>query len=251
MWVFLLEGDIINFNKLKRIFKYLTSEKTSASTGNLAYLAVLAIAPTIILTTSFLDTLNEYFNFSNIKSFQRIFELSNFLNLNFTANIFINIICINLLSNGIFFLLSEIENIYRFEFGSNFQKRLYSLALSFILILEMIVVVLTSIFISKLVFFQNIDFIINFTTIFLFIITFYKFSTFQKIKDLLPGSLVSSLLLTIFLTFFYYIIENFSDIKTNYGLLSPVIIFLILIYYSCSIIYLGNAINAVFKDHEY
>lgn len=187
-----------------------------------------------------------------MQTFEKIFTLSNFLNLNKTTNIFINLICINLLSTGIFSLLSEFEILYHFKFNKKLQKSLYSLALSIVLMVEIIGIILTSFFISKIIFFQKMQFALNLTSIFIFILTFYKFSTFQKTKKLLSGAIVSSLFLTIFLSFFYYVIENFSSIKNYYGLLAPIIILLLLIYYSCFIIYLGCVINISFrKENEY
>ena len=96
---------------------------------------------------------------------------------------------------------------------------------------------------KKLVFFllKNIDFSSKNS-----ILIFYKFSTFQKIKHLYSGALISSFFLTIFLNFFYYIINNFSNMHSYYGLLSPIIITILLIYYSCYIIYLGILLNVEF-----
>ena len=230
----------------------MTKEKTNTIIGNLTYLSILAIAPVTIISTSLLNILNDYFNLSTMQTFEKIFTLSNFLNLNKTTNIFINLICINLLSTGIFSLLSEFEILYHFKFNKKLQKSLYSLALSIVLMVEIIGIILTSFFISKIIFFQKIQFALNLTSIFIFILTFYKFSTFQKTKKLLSGAIVSSLFLTIFLSFFYYVIENFSSIKNYYGLLAPIIILLLLIYYSCFIIYLGCVINISFrKENEY
>lgn len=251
MWVFLLEGDIINFHRLKVIFKHLTSEKASTTMGNLAYLSILALAPTIILTTSILSLLNPYINLSTQPTFQKIFSISYALNLNQTTSLFINLICINLLSSGIFTLLSIFENIYNYRFKNYIRKKLYSLVLSLILLLEIIAILFTSFFITRHHFFKNISFLITLTTILASLLSFYKFATFQKIKHLYPGALISSLTLTIFFSFFYYIIENFSNINSYYGLLTPIIIAVLLIYYSCYIVYLGILVNIEFSSRKW
>lgn len=252
MWVFLLEGDIIDFYKLRAIFKHLTSSKTSAAMGNLAYLAILALAPTIILTTSLLNILSNYFDLTHIGSLKKIISLSNTLNLNQTTSLFINLICINLLSSGIFSLLTIFEKMYHFKFKNYLRKKLYSLGLSLILLLEIISVIILTFFITQISFFRRIDFIINLLTIFISILTFYKFATFQKVKNLYSGAIISSLILTIFLNFFYYIINNFSNMKSYYGLLAPIIIAILLIYYSCYIIYFGILLNVEFQQkNEY
>lgn len=244
---FSLGGAIINFNRLKIIFKNLTSERTNVIIGNLSYLAILALAPTIIITTSLLNILSRHFPLNEISIFSKIYEISNTLNLNQTTGFFINLICINLLSSGIFSLLSNFEKIYRFEFENYIKKKLYSIALSLILLLSIIAIIALSFFISQKPLFQKVDFLINLLSIFFAILLFYKFSTFQKIKKLYSGAIVSAFFLTIFLNFFYYIINNFSNIKSYYGLLAPIIILILLIYYACHIIYLGILINVEFS----
>lgn len=218
--------------------------------GNLAYLSILALAPTIILTTSILSLVNSYINLSAQPTFRKIFSISNALNLNHTTSLFINLICINLLSSGIFSLLSIFEKIYDYKFKNYIRKKLYSVALSLILLLEIITILFTSFFITRHHFFKSISFIITLTTILISLLSFYKFATFQKIKHLYPGALISSLTLTVFFSFFYYIIENFSNINSYYGLLTPIIIAILLIYYSCYIIYFGILLNVEFQQKK-
>ena len=237
----------MSFNRLKIIFKNLLSEKTSITIGNLAYLAILALAPTIIIATSILNILSNYFFLNDIPSISKIYSISRTLNLNQTTSIFINIICINLLSSGIFSLLTSFEHIYKFQFKNYIRKKLYSLALSLILLLAIITIIILTFFLTKYTIFKSIDFLITLLAIFISILTFYKFSTFQKLKNLYSGALISALFLTIFLNFFYYVINNFSDMKSYYGLLAPIIIAILLIYYSCYIIYLGILLNVEFS----
>jgi uncharacterized BrkB/YihY/UPF0761 family membrane protein len=251
MWVFLSKGAYtIYFTKIKFLIKNLFSERTSTIIGNLSYLSILALAPTIIITTSLLNILSNYFHLSNIPSFIKIYSISQTLNLNQTTSLAINIICINLLSSGIFSLLSTFENLYKFKFKNYLRKKLYSLALSLILILAIISIITLTFLLAKYNFFQKVDFIITLLAIFLSILTFYKFSTFQKLKHLYSGALISAFFLTIFLNFFYYIINNFSDLSSYYGLLSPIIITILLIYYSGYIIYFGILINIEFSKKK-
>ena len=99
-------------------------------------------------------------------------------------------------------------------------------------------------------FFKNIDFIIDLLVIFLSIMFFYKLATFQKFKNIYPGSIISSLFLTIFLYFFFVVINNFSNLQNYYGILTPLMISFLLIYYSCYIIYSGILINFESKKHS-
>ena len=233
----------INYIKIRYILKKLFNEKTNSLIGNLSYLTILAIAPTIIIITSLLNILSRYLSPNIFLVFSKIYEISNTLNLNQTTNFFIIIICLNLLSNGIFSLLTNFEDIYKFKFENYVQKKLYSITLSVIFILLIICITILTFLLRKNIFFNKISFIINLSSIFLAILSFLKFSTFQKLKNLYPGALISSLFLTSFLSFFYYIINNFSNLKSYYGLLAPIIISILLIYYSCYIIYAGILIN--------
>lgn len=240
----------INSLRLKRIFKHLLNEKTSMTIGNLAYLSLLALAPTAIIITSFSSVFSRYINIENIPIFIKIHTISNSLNLNQTSNLLIILICINLLSSGIFSLLSTLEKIYNFQFENYIRKKLYSLALSLILLLTIMAIIITSFLLTQNEIFKKIDFLINLISIFISILFFYKLSTFQKLKNLYSGALISSFFLTIFLNFFYYIIKNFSNLTSYYGLLAPVIISVLLIYYSCYIVYLGIILNADFSKHK-
>ena len=194
-----------------------------------------------------LDILSNYFSLKTIQSFNKIYSLSRQLNLTKSTSFVINILCINFLSDGILSLLSSLEKIYHFQFKNHIRKKLYSLALYFILLLTIITIVTISFFLTKLTIFKHLDFIITFITIFISVLIFYKFSTFQKLKHLYPGALTSSFALTIFLNFFYYIIQNFSNMRTYYGLLTPIIVVILLIFYSCYILYFGILLNAYFS----
>ncbi len=238
-------------NKVIKISKNLFNEKTNILIGNLTYLTILALAPTIILTTSFLNILFNYFPNLNIINFKKIYNLSETLNLTQTTNLIINLICINFLSSGVNSFLTYMERLYNFRFSNKLKKRLYSIALSIVLLLTLFIVFITHIFIKKIVFFNNFNFIMTLASIFMSLLIFYKFTTFQKLKKLYAGALISSFILTIFLNFFYYIINGFSNIKTYYGLLTPIIIAMLLLYYSCYIIYLGILINStIAKNNE-
>lgn len=232
--------------KVIKFSKKLFNEKTNILMGNLTYLAILALAPTIILTTSFLNILFAHFPKLNTANFEKIYSLSETLNLNQTTNAIINIVCINFLSNGIMSFLTYTEKLYHFQFDSKFKKRLYSIALSFIMLLTILLVFTILLLIKKTNFFSNLNFFVTLLSLFLAILIFYKFTTFQKIKKLYPGALISAFILAIFLNFFYYITTNFSNIKIYYGLLTPIIITMLLLYYSCYIIYLGILINLTF-----
>lgn len=228
---------------LKKIIRHLFDEKTAMHAGNLTYLTMLALIPTFIITTSVFELFSAYLSLAKPPYFLTINNILSFLNLNYTTNIIINLICINLLSSGIFSLLSTFEKMYGFKFKNYLRKKLYSIALSILLIFTIIIGFSLSFTLTNYIFFRQIDLILDFLIIFILMTLFFKICTFQKIKNIYTGTLISSLLLSIFLKFFYLTITNFSNLTTYYGILTPIIILLLLIYYSCYIIYLGIIIN--------
>lgn len=234
---------------IKNIFKHLFTERTNLHAGNLAYLTILALVPTLIITMSLFNIIARYIPLLEHPYISKINLILNFLNLNQFANVLINLICINLLSSGIFSLLTTFEDLYHFKFKNYLRKKLYSIALSIIIVLIIIVSLSLSFTIEIHNFANEIDFIIDFFVIFISLILFYKLATFQKLKTIYIGSIISSLILTIFLHFFYFIINNFSNLRSYYGALTPLMISFILVYYSCYIIYLGIIINYEAKKH--
>ena len=179
--------------------------------------------------------------------FTKISTILNFLKLNNITSIIINIICINLLSSGVFSLLTTFEALYKISFKNYIRKKLYSIALSIIIVFIIVIGLSLSFTVSTYNFLDNADFLIDFTVILIALLCFYKLATFQKIKHLYIGSIITSLLLTTFLHFFYYIVNNFTSLSSYYGVLTPIMISFILIYYSCYIVYFGTLINFELK----
>ena len=233
----------MNSKIMKNIIKNLFSEKTALYAGNLTYLIMLSIAPTLIITMSIFNIITQYFPLLEHPYLSTINSLLSTLNLNLTSNIIINLICINLLSNGFFSLLSTLEKTYKFSFKNYWNKKLYSVAISIILILIVVTGLSLSFTLANYNLLNDISFLTDFIIIFISLLIFYKLASFQKFKNIYLGSAISSLLLTIFIKFFYLTITNFSDLSSYYGLLTPIIITILLIYYSCYIIYLGIIIN--------
>ncbi len=234
---------IINIIIFKNILKHLTSERTSLHAGNLSYLTFVAHVPSFIITLSIFKILSKYLPIIEHPYLAQISDILSFLNLNNITSIVINIICINLLSSGIFSLLTTFQKLYKIPFKNYLHKKIYSLMLAIIIIFIIVLSLSVSFTIQHYTIFKNITFFIDLAIIFLSLLIFYKLSTFQKIKNIYTGTIISSLVLTIFLHLFYTIITNFTKLKQYYGAITPIIILLLLIYYSCYIIYLGIIVN--------
>lgn len=243
MSFFIIEVIKINKHITKKIIKHLFSERTNLHASSLSYLTILAIIPTLIITTSLFNILTNYLPLLKHPYFHKINAILVYLNLNTASSLIINIICINLLSSGIFSLLTTFEDLYKFKFKNYIRKKLYSISISIIIVLIIVLGLSIAFTISSANFLKSIDFIIDFFIIFISLISFYKIATFQKIKHTYIGSTIAAILLTIFLHFFYYIVNNFSTLSSYYGTLTPLMLSFILIYYSCYIIYLGILIN--------
>lgn len=233
----------MNSTIIKNISKSLFSQNTSLHAGNLTYLILLALAPTLIITMSIFNIIIQYFPLLEHPYLSTIKSILSVLNLGVTSNIIINLICINLLSSGFYALLSTLEQTYKFSFKNYWTKKAYSIAISIILILVIVLGLSLSFTLTNYNFLKNFSFLTDFILIFISLLVFYKLSTFQKIKNIYIGCIISSLILTIFINFFYLTITNFSSLSSYYGILTPIIILILLIYYSCYIVYLGIIVN--------
>lgn len=238
----------IAIKTVKKIFKHLTSEKVSLHAGNLAYCTIISLIPTFIIILSIFSILSSHFAFLEHPYFYKINHYLNYLELNSTSNIIINLICINLLSSGFFSLLSTFQKLYNFNFKNYISKKLYSLLLAFLTIVVIVISLSISFTIISNTLFAKISFLIDYIIVFLSLFFFYKLSTFQKAKNILIGALISSIFLTLFIHFFFLIIDNFSNISNYYGTFTPIILGFLIIYYSCYIIYLGIIINYETKN---
>lgn len=233
----------MNSSFFKQALKNILNEKASLHAGNLAYLTILALAPTLIIVMSVASALSGNFPLLEHPYFQKISAFLSLLSLNVSTSIIINIICINLLSSGFYSLLITLEDLYGFTLHNYIKRKSYSVALSLITILVIVLSLSLSFTLTTLLSLKNIQLFIDFIIVFISLLIFYKLSTFQKIKHLYLGSLISSIFLTLFIHFFYLIITNFSHLSSYYGMLTPLMIAFLLIYYSCYIIYFGILIN--------
>ena len=237
-------------NIFKNIFKHLFSEEVSLHTGNLAYCTILAIIPSFIIILSLFSIFSNHFMILEHPYFYKINYILNYLELNSTSNFLIDIICINLLSSSFFSLLSYFEKLYNFKFKNYIRKKLHSLFLALLTVFIIVIRLSISFTILSNNFLSQITFLIDYIVIFLSLLFFYKLSTFQKIKDILIGSLISSIFLALFIRFFFIVIENFSNISNYYGTFTPIILSFLIIYYSCYIIHLGIIINYEIKKYS-
>lgn len=233
----------MNSKIINNITKKLFHEKTALQAGNLAYLILISIVPTLIIITSIFNIISRYLPIVEHPYLSIANTLLATLNLNPTSNIIINLLCINLLSTGFFSLLSSLEKTYHFSFKNYLCKKIYSIAISIILISLFVLGCSISFTISNISILKKANFLSDFIIVFTSLLIFYKLSSFQKIKNIISGALISSLVLTVFIKFFYLTITNFSNLSSYYGLFTPIIITALLIYYSCYIIYLGIIIN--------
>ena len=192
---------------------------------------------------SLFNIISKYLPLLEHPYFSSINSVLSFLNLNQTANLLINVLCINLLSSGVYSLMKTFENLYGFEFKNYIHRKLYAIMLSIIIVFIIVLGLSLSFTFANYTALSNINMLIDFIVIFVSLTTFYKLSTFQKLKNIYIGSLLSSLFLTIFLNLFYTVVSNFTKMSSYYGILPPIIILFLLVYYSCYIIFFGIIVN--------
>lgn len=233
----------MNKKLLKNILKHLVNEKVSLHAGNLAYCTIIALIPSFIIIMSLFNLFSNHLATINAPYFSKLNYILNYLNLSTTSNIIIDLICINLLSSGIFSLISTFQNLYNFNFKNYIRKKLYSYALSLIIVLIIVLDLSISFSLSNIIYLKQIIYLTNYLIVFLSLLFLYKLTTFQKLKNIYPGTIISSLIFTLFISLFTTIIDNFTNISNYYGTFTPIILLFLLIYYSCFIIYGGVIIN--------
>ena len=229
--------------KTSKILYYLLSRDTNIVIGNFTFLFILAIAPTLIIISTISKYISIFFISQKNYFWSALLKLSTFLELAESTNLIINIICLTFISNGIYSFLSAMEKRAKIYFRNSIIKNAFSVILSLVFILFLCCSLVFYSVLGKYAFIDNYYIIINFLELFIFTLILQKICTQKRAVYILPGCIISALFLTILTAFFGFIINNFSNIHIYYGILAPIIALILLIYYSCFIIYVGIIIN--------
>jgi len=208
---------------LNRIIKRITNKNDRLLISSLSYYSILALIPTILLTTLILKT----FNIPIYIKYQSFFNL---ISINFISNFFIVIITIYMISRVFLLLLKK--------HFSTIKSLSFSIALSISMI-----IFLTLFFTSYTIansFFSNT---IRFILIMLFFLTISLWLSTSSFKYSLLFSIFYSIISNIFLQIFFYFATFFSNYEKVYGILSPMFIIILAIHlfiYITHIIYITS-----------
>lgn len=214
--------------------------------SSLTFYLIISSIPMLTLTYYFLKILGiidlPFFSYISLTDFSFENLFSNNLSLSISA-----IISIYIASKGIlnyYHYINEKFNLKKIPF--NFiTSKLYSIIITIIVCFFLSIVIALNIYITLNSFFK---WILNIFYLFLILLFLNYFLLFKKIDFhyLIPGSLISSLLLNISSFGFNLYLYITSSKEKYYGIFTNMIIILLFFYTLSYIICLGNQINFSF-----
>lgn len=206
--------------------------------ASLSYYLFLALAPSFLLVYLFmsyyvndLTILEETIKL--ILPIESSKELIKFLsNSNFKFDIsllFVIVICLNIISNGMSNLIKSMDIIFSFKQYKNIKIKSILLSI-FMIIIESIGLCFIALINNYLLVFRYLRFLILFIMMIIVFIYIYKFlpSKEFKIKDIINYSIIGSFFISIFILGFNIFIDYYSRIEKYYGSFSIIVVVLIL-----------------------
>ena len=252
---------------IKKVLKILSLNELRILPSYLSYNFVLAIIPTftiILLIASFFSI-----------SIDSIINLINDTIPNYIGNVIISIVSsknytlpVGLLalftlyvsSRGMYAIVEASNTLYKVSVRSITKDRLKSVLILLLLIISILILILIPVVGSKLLDFLGkynivtshitnlyhvIKWPITFWVIFINVILIYMISPSVKlkVKDVMVGAFITTILWIIFTVIFSYYLTYFTKYDVLYGGLSGVTVLLIWIYFLSYILILGIVIN--------
>ena len=226
--------------------------------SSLAYYLIISLIPLCTLTYYFLNLfhIEENFVLSIVNSFvpnikqQSTFTIKDLFNSNFNTIISL-MFSIYIASKGFLNYFYYLEDKFNLNNNLNFIKtRVY------ISVLTLLASLCFSIFnalsyyfnITAIHQFKNIKWSINLILDFILFLFLNYFLLKRKIElfDLIPGSIVTSILFNISSFFLNYYLSIYEKKEKYYGLFTNIIIYILFIYLLAYFLALGNQINYLF-----
>lgn len=247
----------------KNVYQIITLSGCSYfAPSSLAFFGLLSLFPTIILVALFLSLFRISFNdaisiFNFIFSFDKEITISlndiinHFKNKNFIPLIISLFIIFYLSSKGVYFFIKQVNNIYQIENNKNYiYTRIKAI------FINIVIIILISLFLVFIIFFNyffRINTIFKNILIYLFILIFIFFAILIlnilcinkkiKIKKIIIGSLFSSSIGGIGISFYYYYLNEISNANIYYGPFASFTILFLVFYYFSYICFIGIEIN--------
>lgn len=245
---------------LKKIIKTAFNPRSFWIRTSTAYFLLMALIPTFGVLSLFMDIFNipmsiliPYLSYVFPTDASKIIEeylLNTHLNLDIIPLIFTLVFSFNILSGGIDTLSMLADEMFNFKSKPFLKRKIKSIILSLVLILGLIIMLVLSmlfptIFNIEMLF--AIMFPIMWLSLFLVILLIFMYTPSErlKFKDVIYGTIFSSLMIAALLQFFGVYIKYFGRFDSFYGPLASIIILLIMFDWMAQLLYFGISINVV------
>lgn len=254
-------------NNIKKVLKILSLNELRILPSYLSYNFVLAIIPTftviLLIASLFSISIDSVINLidDTIPSYIGDVLINIISSKNYTLSIgLLNLLTLYASSKGMYAVVEASNSLYKVPNRSITKDRLKSLLILLLLIFSLLILILIPIIGGKLLDFlskyniiaNNITIIyhvlkwpITFWVIFINVILIYMISPSVKlkVKDVMVGAFITTVLWSLFTGIFSYYLTYFTKYDVIYGGLSSVTVLLIWIYFLSYILILGIVIN--------
>lgn len=251
----------------KKVVKILSLNELRILPSYLSYNFVLAIIPTftviLLIASLFSISIDSIINLidDTIPSYIGDVIISVISSKNYTLSIgVLNIITLYASSKGMYAVVEASNSLYKVDKRNVTTDRLKSIVILLLLVFSLLILILIPVLGSKLLDFlskynivtSNITSIyhilkwpITFWVIFINVILIYIISPSVKlkVKDVMVGAFITTILWILFTILFSYYLTYFTKYDVLYGGLSSVTVLLIWIYFLSYILILGIVIN--------
>lgn len=252
---------------LEKVVKILSLKELRILPSYLSYNFVLAIIPTftviLLIASLFSISIDSIINLidDTIPSYIGDVIISVISSKNYTLSIgVLNLVTLYASSKGMYAVVEASNSLYKVDKRSITKDRFKSILILFLLIFSLLILILIPVLGSRLLDFlskynivtSNITAIyhvlkwpITFWVIFINVILIYMISPSVKlkVKDVMVGAFITTVLWSIFTLLFSYYLTYFTKYDVLYGGLSSITVLLIWIYFLSYILILGIVIN--------
>lgn len=240
-------------NRLKRLFKMITSDESKLFINAQAYTMLIGIAPFLIIVVAFFGTylvevdaliliIARYIPQELVLPFVDYISASQVHNLGVIVSLLSVSIWVGSKSVHSFMLLN---NQYQDGKQTGFLLRLVSL-LYFVVIVGLLGILVYIVVTLKIK-----TTLVIVPVLIVFLMAFYKVTSSRKdvFKDLIVGSSVATILLVIYGQLFFTYVNVYSNYNSIYGPLASIVILMISSWFIAWILFFGYSVNYVLKEN--
>ena len=237
--------------------------------SSLTFFMLLSFIPCLTIVELILSFINvsleesiSIFDFIFLKNNDLSISIKNIFlnidNLNYFSISFGSIFTIYLASKGLTYFSFQVKQMYNYtDENTQFIKRkiitiLFTLLITLVLSFLIVFLIIFDRFLltESNVFFNFLKYVLILFVLFVFILVLYVVAIGKKgkFKEVIWGSIFSSLGIGIGIFIYYIYLTNFSTSLTLYGPLSIFALICLVTYYSSYILFIGVEINIMIKE---